>query len=48
MEALFVIGLLAVVLVISVAVLVRQIRVQRALRKLVMRMLDRWRSLHGN
>jgi hypothetical protein len=48
MEAQYVIGLLALVLVLSVAVLVRQIRMQWALRKLLLRMLNRWRKLHGN
>ena len=48
MEALYLVGLLTLALVVSVAALVRQIRVQWALRKLLMRLLTRWRNPNGS
>jgi uncharacterized membrane protein YidH (DUF202 family) len=48
MEALFLVGLLALALLVSVAALVRQVRVQWALRKLLMRLLTRWRNPNGH
>jgi len=48
MEALFLVGLLALALLVSVAALVRQVRVQWALRKLLMRLLNRWRNPNGS
>ena len=48
MEALFLVGLLALALLVSIAALVRQVRVQWALRKLLMRLLTRWRTPNGD
>jgi hypothetical protein len=39
---------LALALLASVAALVRQVRVQWALRKLLMRLLTRWRNPNGD
>jgi hypothetical protein len=48
MEASFLVGLLALALLVSVVALVRQVRVQWALRKLLMRLLTRWRNPNGD
>ena len=48
MEALFLVGLLALALLVSVVALVRQVRVQWALRKLLMRLLTCWRNPNGD